>query len=494
MKKPLNLVIYLLVLMGLFWTATSIFAQSSHRVNLQSGESHVFKTEFVIEQIAIGDPDICGGIKTGDRELLINAKKFGQSNIFVWGSKDEKIEIQIFVKDREVDRTAEELVEITKAIEGISIRVVGSRIFVEGQVFTHNAMKRVEKIIAGMPNVVNLVEFSPNMKKIVKAEIEKSLATEGLKKVKVTVTKNTFMLTGTVTSKIETDRAQRIAEAYSPDIVNAIAIKKPKPKAKKGSGSKKAPPKSLLIEMALNIMEIEKGALRDFGVHWNPDGSLGGSGTYSGQTGQSSSLQRALSGTITNLLPKMRKINEAGHGRSLLQQTLITKNGVEASFFAGSEIPISVAQPGGTMSVEYKKVGVTLKFNPDIDYYDNIVSLINIESSSVTGESATGSPIISNTKMNTVISIPSGSSIALGGLIGQKELSATSSAPPGGQATLAQSNKGERAETSTREVIIFVTPRVLTTKPTETQAVKKKIEKDFKQQELENLRKQALEQ
>lgn len=490
MKRLIKYLLIIFFLFGFIWLSMPLHAQSPGRIEIVTGESYVFKTDFIIEKVAIGDPEICGGVKTNDMELLINAKKKGQSNVIVWGPDEQKIDIQVIVKSPMIEQTAEELREIIKDIEGVTLRVVGSRIFVEGEVFTHNDMKRLEKILTGMNNVVNLVEFSPTMKRIVKTEIEKSLASQGMHKVRVTITKNTFMLTGTVISEEESARAQRIAEAYSPGIVNAIGIKKPDPK----KGEAPPPPKSILIEMSLNIMEIEAGALRDVGIHWNPDGSLGGSGSYSGATGQSPTLAGALTGSITNLLPKMRKINESGKGRSLMQQSLITKNGDEAEFFAGTEIPIQVAQPGGTMSVEYKKVGVTLNFKPDIDYYDNIVSILEVESSSVTGKGSGGSPIISKTNMNTVLSVPDGSSIALAGLVSQKDLEGTSSSPPGGQATLAQKNKGEKESTSLREVIIFVTPRVLTGKKTVADKIKGKVEGDFKKQEIDKLRKQAREE
>jgi len=489
MARPLCRIFFLFFCITLFCPAGIMYAQLPDRLEISAGESRVLKTDFNIEKIAIGDPAICGGLKTGDQEVLINAKKPGQSNIFIWGSDNQKSEIQIIVKSSEVNLLANDLREIISDIDGINVRVVGSRIFVEGEVFTHNDMQRIEKIINGMPNVVNLVEFSPVMKDIVKSEIEKSLASQKMNHVKVTVTKNKFMLTGSVSSETESKRAQRIAEAYSPSIINAIAIRKPVLK-KTAADKPTPPPKSILIEMSLNIMEIEKSALRDVGIHWNPGGSLGASGSYSGSSGSSPSLGGSLAGTISNLFPKMRKIKESGHGRSLMQQTLVTKSGDAAQFFAGSEIPISVTQPGGTMSVEFKKVGVTLNFKPEIDYYNNIVSSINVESSSVTGSGPGGVPIISNTNLNTVLSVASGNSIALGGLVGQKELNSQSESPPGGGSSLYQANDRSRAETDTREVIIFVTPRILNGDAPAPE-IQKKVKDDFKQQELDRLRQQA---
>lgn len=484
---------FLCSLLSLTLLITPLYSQLPDRIIIAAGESRVIKTGFNIEKIAIGDPDICGGVKTDDQEMLINGKKPGHSNIFIWGPADRKVEIQVTVESSEINMTAADLRELTKDIEGVSVRVVGSRIFIEGEVFTHNDMRRIERVIEGIPNVVNLVEFSPVMKDIVKSEIEKALSAQGMRNVKVSVTKNNFMLTGSVGSESESARAQRIAEAYSPDIVNAIAIQKaaPKPVASTTAAIKPPPPpKAVLIEMSLNILEIEKGALRDFGIHWNPGASMGGAGTYTGGTGQSSSFAGSLTGTISNLMPKMRRINESGRGRSLMQQSLITKSGDSAQFFAGSEIPVPIAQPGGTMSVDYKKVGVTLNFKPEIDYYNNIVSIITVESSSITGAGPGGVPIISNTNLNTVLSVPDGHSIALGGLVGQRELESQSSAPPGGDYALYMANKGEREATDTREVIIFVTPRILSDTPAPME-IQQKVEDDFKQQELDRLRQQA---
>ena len=489
MARPLCRIFFLFFCVTLFSPSGLLYAQLPEQLEISAGESRVLKADFNIEKIAIGDPAICGGVKTGDQEVLINAKKSGQSNIFIWGPDNQKFEIQVIVKSSEVNRLANDLREIISDIDGINVRVVGSRIFVEGEVFTQNSMQRIEKIITGMPNVVNLVEFSPVMKDIVKSEIEKSLASQKMNHVKVTVTKNKFMLTGSVSSETESQRAQKIAEAYSPSIINAIAIIKPSIK-KTAAAAPAPPPKSILIEMSLNIMEIEKAALRDVGIHWNPGGSLGASGSYSGSSGSSPSLGGSLAGTISNLFPKMRKIQESGRGRSLMQQTLITKSGDAAQFFAGSEIPISVTQPGGTMSVEFKKVGVTLNFQPEIDYYKNIVSSIDVESSAVTGSGPGGVPIISNTNLHTVLSVASGQSIALGGLVGQKELDSQSASPPGGGSSLYQANDRDRAETSTREVIIFVTPRILTDAKAAPE-IQKKVKEDFKQQELERLRQQA---
>ncbi len=481
-------IFHLLLLLCLAVNQASLYAELPAKIELDAGESRVFQCAFTIEKIAVGDPDILGCVKIRDQELLINAKSAGQSNIFLWGKKgheEHRAEIHIIVRNRDLETTAAEIREIVKDIEGVNVRVMGNRVFVEGEVFSDNDLKRIETVVKDLPDVVNLIELSPVMKKIVKEEIEKSLVSQGMKNVTVSVTQNNFMLTGHVTSEEESSRAQRIAQAYSPDIVNAIAIRVPT----SGDNFPK-PEKPVLIEMSVNIMEIEKNALRDFGVHWNPGSSLGASGSYSVARGESPSAAGSIAGTLSNLMPKIRKIDETGQGRSLMQQTLITKSGDSAHFFAGSEIPIPVAQEGGNMSVEFKEIGVTLDFQPTIDPYENIVSSISVESSSITGEGPTG-PTISTTNLNTVLSVASGQSIALGGMMGQRDLQAISGSPPGGGASLIQANKAKRKGAEGREVVIFVTPRILSGKATETTNLQKSVEEDFKEHELQKLRQQV---
>jgi len=474
--------IMLISLLGILFIlpfAFTAFGQSQNIIEIVEGKSKEIKIDFVIEKVAIGDPKICRTVKVSDKALLINAQTVGKSNIIIWGSENKRRELLVNVIGSDITADAEELKQLLKDIEGVSVRIVGRRILVEGGVFTKSSLEKIAKILGDMPNVLNLVELSPVMKKIVSKEILRAIREEGLVGVRVKVGKTKFVLTGKVRSEGASKRAESIALAYSPDIVNAIEI-----------DTKTTVERPVLIEMSLNIMEIDKNTLKDMGFHWNPGGSLGAEGSYSGGTGKSSTFLGALSGTISNLFPKMRKIKEDGRGRSLKQQSLITKSGEKAKFFVGSEIPVPVAQGDGTMSVDYKKVGLTLNFTPTIDVYKNINSAIEVESSSVTGEGSGGAPVIATSQLQTMVSVKSGSSIALAGLVGQSDRKVISGSPPGGGSSLFQLNKAERLSMEANEVVIFITPRILTGSKTDVKEIGKKAEESFKKQELENVREQ----
>ena len=458
---------------------THVFSQDSSMEGIEIivGKSQVMTVDFSIEEIATGNPEICAALKTGDKELLINAKKEGRTNVIVWGSGNNRVERAVTVLSG--NATAYELQQMLKDIEGVQVRTAGQRIFVEGEVLTHAGMEKINKIVAGMPGVVNLVSISPLMKNIVKSEIEGALKKQGLGGVTVTPGKDKFVLTGKVYKPEDAQRAEKIALAFNQDVTNAIDIDQ------RVAGPATA--KTGIIEMTLTVMEVEKNALKDIGIAWNPGGDLASGGTYGGSKGSSPSLSGSLAGTISNLFPKMRKIQEDGKGRTLMQQSLITTNGGNANFFAGSELPITTAQEGGTMSTEYKKVGVTLNFSPVINI-NTISSPVKIESSTVTGEGPNGAPIIGSTQLETMLTVESGSSIVLGGLMGQKEASLLSKSPPNKGWSLFQSNKGTRQESETKEVLIFVTPRILASSSEAGKGIGDKVNDSFKKQEQENIK------
>ncbi|MEA3348268.1 MAG: pilus assembly protein N-terminal domain-containing protein, partial [Pseudomonadota bacterium] len=478
-RKYVNLGKYLIACLLFIATALLFISQAAsvEVISLVAGNSKMIKVGFPVTRLATGDVDICSVVKSKTGEFLLNGKSAGTTNIIIWGKNGRKREFAVRVLRANTNANMGDLKKLLADIEGVQVKIFGQQIIVEGEVFSHKSLERINRILTGMPEVVNLVQMSPIMKKMIAEEICKAVAIEGIK---VKTVRNQFILEGSVLSEADIKRAEKIALAYTPNIINALAVR--------ASGNAHYQPR--LIEISLNVMELEKKIMKDVGVHWNPSIGLGGGGAYSGSKGGGSpGLMGSLVGTISNLFPKMRKVQEDGNGRSLIQQALVTKEGEKADFFAGTEIPIQVAQEGGIMSLEYKEIGVTFKIQPFIDSTGNIDTIINIESSSITGEGAGGAPIIKSAKLSTSINVKNGVSIALGGLIGQHELHLISSDPTvggGGNATF-QANKGTRKSRDSTEAIIFVTPKILTRSTDAVRELGQKVEKSFTDLERRNL-------
>lgn len=466
----------LAALMFLICLPGAALAQDAASLEIVNGQSTVLKLDFAVDKVAVGDPEVLGVARSGEREMLVNAKRPGVSNILVLGTGGEKREYSVRVFSGAAAENVAALKDMLSGYEGLRVRQLGPKIVVEGDVFSSDNFDRVNKLLASMPEVVNQVSLSPVMKRIVGEQIHKEIDRPG---VKVKAVKDSFMLDGLVVSADESERAQKIASLYSKNVVNALRVSGDAPQVYT---------QPRMIEVTMNIMEVSKSSLRELGIHWNPLGSKSeATGTQSSDKGWFSSL----SGTITDLFPKMRRIQDEGKGRSLMNQSVITKQGGQAKFYAGTEIPISVAQSLGTMSVEYKKVGMTLEVSPLIDQAKNIDTSIHVESSSVTGTGSGGAPIVSTNNLSTALNVGSGTSIALGGLIGQRELEMISQSPPDKGLSLLQLNASKGGSTDTTEVIVFVTSRILDSPGQAAEGIDAKVQQSFKKRDLEALRDKA---
>jgi len=133
---------------------------------------------------------------------------------------------------------------------------------------------------------------------------------------------------------------------------------------------------------------------------------------------------------VDNLTAALTFLETEGLARTLAEPRLVTRSGQEASFLAGGEFPIPQVDSDGDTDVEYKEFGVGLRFTP-IVMSDGKISLrvapsvSNIVESTVlipTGVVGTQSrvfsvPSLATRKLETVVDLYDGQTIALAGLL-----------------------------------------------------------------------------
>lgn len=460
--------------------------QEAKTIRLQNGESKVLKLGYEVKQVATGAPQVCQVVRTGSHEILVNATGVGQTNIIVWDSEQVREEHSVIVTHRDVTQLTKELESLLGEIEGVKVRTVGSKVAVEGEVFSKKDIDRVSAVLQNIDGVINLTKMSTLLKQILSKEIEKSINNKG---VTVRNAKDSFLLEGRVSSQAEKERAEKVASAYTDAVVSVIAVVEKATESKEAKEVKSQPESVQMVQVQLTIMEIENEAFKGMGFHWNPGSSANasGAGTIGRSSGQSetSSISGAITGTISNLLPKLQKLNESGKGRSLFEQIVITKSGSKAHFFVGDDLPIPVAQEGGLMSVQYKKVGLTFDVSPVIDRQGNVESLVEVGSSSVVGEGAGGAPKIRDTRLQSLVYVKSSESITLGGLVGQREAKSLGGSSPGDG--LVSINETNRQELRKSQVLVFITPEILMSAADAGRVAKGKAKDEFKAYEYENI-------
>jgi pilus assembly protein CpaC len=156
----------------------------------------------------------------------------------------------------------------------------------------------------------------------------------------------------------------------------------------------------------------------------------------------------------------------------LAEPNLSAISGEPASFLAGGEFPIPVPQGNNTISIDFKKFGVSLNFVATIASGNRINLHVQPEVSELSSSGAIqisgiNVPALTTRRAETTIELSSGQSFAVAGLLQNNVNQNINKFPWLGDVpvlgTLFRSNSFQRGET---ELVIIVTPYIV--RPTTT--------------------------
>jgi len=290
------------------------------------------------------------------------------------------------------------------------------------------------------------------------------------------ISNDSIVLEGVVPDAVAADRAVQIAESYAPGkVINLLAI---------GSSQQ--------VMLEVRFSEVKRSALKQLGIHSFLTGSgnngfegaigsgaaLSGSGPPTlGAIGDSFGiLSRNFSILGLNISATLDALERKGAVTTLAEPTLVALSGETASFLAGGEFPVPVAQSAGSgtangtssaITVEWKPFGVSLAFTPTV-LADGVINMLvapevsSIDSSaSITINNLT-IPGLQTRRAKTVVELRDGESFALAGLLRRDFATTVRQFPILGSipiiGTLFRSSSFNRDET---ELVIIVTPHLV---------------------------------
>jgi pilus assembly protein CpaC len=163
-----------------------------------------------------------------------------------------------------------------------------------------------------------------------------------------------------------------------------------------------------------------------------------------------------------------------GQVTTLANPNLTALSGETATFLAGGEIPIPLAQALGTISVEFKQYGVSLAYTPTV-LADGRISLrvrpevSDLDYANAITLSGTRVPGLTTRRAETTLELGSGQSMMIGGLLTNRHGNTVDKTPFLGDlpilGALFRSQGFQRNET---ELVIVITPYLV--KPVNNQA------------------------
>jgi pilus assembly protein CpaC len=294
----------------------------------------------------------------------------------------------------------------------------------------------------------------------------------------------TVVLSGSVNSPVEAEDARRITASYLPanqEVLNRVRVE--------GSNQ---------VNVRVRIAEVSRQVVKQLGFNW--DAIVSGNNFLFGiaqgtpvtaggafLTRAPAALATGAQSNVNNLVGSFTSahfdtnalidaLEAEGLVTVLAEPNLTALTGESASFLAGGEFPIPVAQStgsnGNTITVEFKQFGVSLAFVPTI-LNDRRISLrVRPEVSQLTTEGAVTIssiqvPALTTRRAETTVELGSGQSFAVAGLLQNNTTHDISRFPGLGDlpilGALFRSDRFRRSET---ELVIIVTPYLV--KPTST--------------------------
>jgi pilus assembly protein CpaC len=282
--------------------------------------------------------------------------------------------------------------------------------------------------------------------------------------------RDSLALVGHASSQGVADRALAVVSASVKGAVSNLAIAPP------GIQSQ--------ILLRVRFAELNRTAVAEFGINLLSLGALNmpgqiNTGQFPGATLDKVSNGGSTTFNLSDILNIFAVRTDLNFGviihdlqsRGLLQilaePNLVASNGKEASFLAGGEFPVPVAQGGanaGAISVQYREFGIRLSFLPQITAQNTIRLHVRPEVSSLdaaSGVTLSGFkiPALTTRRVETDIELARGQSFVIGGLLDERVVANLAQLPGLAHIPLLGALFRSRSETKSKnELIVIVTP------------------------------------
>jgi pilus assembly protein CpaC len=284
-------------------------------------------------------------------------------------------------------------------------------------------------------------------------------------------TRDSLALVGRVATQAIADRALALAAASVKGAVSNLRVAPP------------APERQILLRV--RFAELDRTAAAEFGVNILSTGAgktIGAvstgqfaSGALSEVSSGSSATKFSLSDVLNifafrpdlNLAIMIRDLETRGLLQILAEPNLVTTNGKEASFLAGGEFPIPIAQGGaaaGAITVQFHEFGIRLGFLPLVTPNGTIRLHVKPEVSTMdpaNGVTVSGFriPAISTRRLETEVELAEGQSFVIAGLLDERVTEDLSRIPGLSHIPVLGALFRGRSRTKARtELVVVVTP------------------------------------
>lgn len=389
-------------------------AASAGEVIVPLNKSQVVVADRPFAKVLIGNPEIADIVPLTNRSVYVLGKKQGTTSLTIYDRNNTLIAVMDVSVGTDVVSLRRQLAELLPA-ENIAVRASGNSVVLSGTVSSGPAADRAKQIAATFAGekVVNLLSVGAAQQVMLEVRFSEMNRTAA----KQLGFNNAFFSGGF-----------------------------------RGGTGNTAPQTAILTDQAGRPVVNLPGILESFGV---------GAARYS-------------IGSL-NIVTALDALERKGVVTTLAEPTLIALSGKSASFLAGGEFPVPVAQNssggagngGSTITVEFKPFGVSLAFTPTV-LDDGVINLevapevSSIDPSASVTINGLTVPGLQTRRAKTTLELRDGQSFAIAGLLRNDFQDTVRQFPVLGSipilGALFRSTGFQKQET---ELVIIVTPRLV---------------------------------
>jgi type IV pilus assembly protein PilQ len=227
------------------------------------------------------------------------------------------------------------------------------------------------------------------------------------------------------------------------------------------------------VEITAKLVDVSVKALRDLGIEWSVTGLSPGNNPANG-TGDvqvtepkdpsSVQLHYGITKNWGTLDAKLQALELNNKANIISNPRITTVDNREAKILVGQKIPLIVQDVAGNPVSQLQTIGIQLRVTPHLTADKKVIMDLHPEVSDLaSGSTVQGGVIINTSEADTRVMVDDGQTAVIGGLIRTNDASTRQGVPflkdfPIVGILFRSSN----VTRENRELIIFVTPRLLT--------------------------------
>lgn len=416
--------IFLAVL--LVCNVTFAYGDEPQILNIDLKSSHYMKLDGKISRLAIGNPEVATVVQVpgSPNEFLIVTHSAGSTALFVWTEPNFMHKYVVNVSPEDTGQA--KMIQKAIGLPDVHVKKVGDRILLTGTVrnqYERNYAVQIARLYVGKGSESSL---SVGSGLDMSTQTQNALGNGGA-----------IVITG---STIGDSKIQSNGEVI--DLLHMVHPTQ--------------------IRLEAQVIAIRPQDRENIGIQYGND-PLNAPGIFTiTETNTTGNFFRHGIWERSSIGVRLSALVTKDRARILSRPSITTMSGEEAVIQVGGQIPYQTQNSNGVPSTDFKNYGIILQLKPIADAEDRITSTIHAEVSSMSGESVDGQPILDIRRADSVVTLRSGSTMVIGGLMDSSERKVVTKFPfLGNIPIIGEFFKYTSKSRDKQELIILVTPYII---------------------------------